>query len=66
MSRRYDVVTFDCYGTLIDWEGGIGAAFAEEAAAAVRPISAPGVPGDVRRTGGAGRVRSRSAAIARS
>jgi 2-haloalkanoic acid dehalogenase type II len=39
MSRRYDVVTFDCYGTLIDWEGGIGAAFAEEAAAAVRPIS---------------------------
>ncbi len=23
----YDVVTFDCYGTLIDWERGIGAAF---------------------------------------
>jgi 2-haloalkanoic acid dehalogenase type II len=23
MSRRYDVVTFDCYGTLIDWERGI-------------------------------------------
>ncbi len=20
---RYDVVSFDCYGTLIDWEGGI-------------------------------------------
>src|SRR5215212_7329628 len=23
MTRRYDVITFDCYGTLIDWEGGI-------------------------------------------
>ncbi len=28
----YEVVTFDCYGTLIDWEGGIGGWF--EAAAA--------------------------------
>ena len=27
--RPYDVVTFDCYGTLIDWDGGIRAAFAE-------------------------------------
>jgi 2-haloacid dehalogenase/putative hydrolase of the HAD superfamily len=26
-SRRYDVVTFDCYGTLVDWEGGLGTAF---------------------------------------
>jgi 2-haloalkanoic acid dehalogenase type II len=26
--RRYDVVTFDCYGTLVDWERGIGDAFA--------------------------------------
>lgn len=25
---RYDVVTFDCYGTLIDWESGIANAFA--------------------------------------
>jgi 2-haloalkanoic acid dehalogenase type II len=25
--RRWDVVTFDCYGTLIDWERGIAAAF---------------------------------------
>lgn len=24
---RYDIVTFDCYGTLIDWERGIGDAF---------------------------------------
>ena len=23
MARLYDVITFDCYGTLIDWEGGI-------------------------------------------
>jgi 2-haloalkanoic acid dehalogenase type II len=28
---RWDVLTFDCYGTLIDWEGGIGAAFQEAA-----------------------------------
>jgi 2-haloalkanoic acid dehalogenase type II len=24
---KYEVITFDCYGTLIDWEGGIRAAF---------------------------------------
>jgi 2-haloacid dehalogenase/putative hydrolase of the HAD superfamily len=24
---RYDVITFDCYGTLIDWEAGIAGAF---------------------------------------
>lgn len=27
MSTRFDVVTFDCYGTLIDWEEGIASAF---------------------------------------
>ena len=27
--RPYDVITFDCYGTLVDWEGGITCAFAE-------------------------------------
>ena len=27
MERRYDVITFDCYGTLIDWENGIADAF---------------------------------------
>ncbi|HVE65617.1 MAG TPA: HAD-IA family hydrolase [Thermoanaerobaculia bacterium] len=31
MSRRFDVVTFDCYGTLVDWEGGIAEAFLREA-----------------------------------
>jgi 2-haloacid dehalogenase/putative hydrolase of the HAD superfamily len=33
MTRSYDVVTFDCYGTLIDWEDGIGSAFVRAAAA---------------------------------
>jgi 2-haloacid dehalogenase/putative hydrolase of the HAD superfamily len=32
MGRPYDVVTFDCYGTLIDWEGGISEWFASAAA----------------------------------
>jgi FMN phosphatase YigB (HAD superfamily) len=27
-TRPYDIITFDCYGTLIDWEGGIAGAFA--------------------------------------
>ena len=27
----YDIITFDCYGTLIDWDGGITAAFQEAA-----------------------------------
>ena len=31
--RRFDVITFDCYGTLIDWRSGIRDAFAEAAAA---------------------------------
>lgn len=26
---HYDIITFDCYGTLIDWENGIAAAFEE-------------------------------------
>ncbi len=33
MGRLYDVLTFDCYGTLIDWESGIGRWFEEAAAA---------------------------------
>ena len=33
MTRQFDVVTFDCYGTLIDWERGIGEAFAAASAA---------------------------------
>ena len=27
----YDVITFDCYGTLVDWEGGISGAIVEAA-----------------------------------
>lgn len=27
MRADFDILTFDCYGTLIDWEEGIGAAF---------------------------------------
>lgn len=37
MSPLYDVVTFDCYGTLIDWEAGIASAFAA-AARRSRPV----------------------------
>jgi 2-haloacid dehalogenase/putative hydrolase of the HAD superfamily len=37
MARPWDVVTFDCYGTLIDWESGIGGWF--EAAAAADGIA---------------------------
>src|SRR5437763_278259 len=29
---RFDLITFDCYGTLIDWEQGIMTAFQDEAA----------------------------------
>ncbi len=32
-SRPYDVITFDCYGTLIDWEGGLRTAFEQAARA---------------------------------
>src|SRR5262245_12159878 len=34
MPTNYDVITFDCYGTLIDWESGIGRAFQAAAKAA--------------------------------
>jgi 2-haloacid dehalogenase/putative hydrolase of the HAD superfamily len=32
MDRSFDIVTFDCYGTLIDWESGIAGAFLSTAA----------------------------------
>ena len=41
MNRAYDVITFDCYGTLIDWDTGLNAAFAAAAAADSFPV-APG------------------------
>jgi 2-haloalkanoic acid dehalogenase type II len=34
--RRFDALTFDCYGTLVDWERGIGEAF--DAAARVDQV----------------------------
>ena len=34
MPEKYDVITFDCYGTLIDWNRGIGGAFERAAAEA--------------------------------
>jgi putative ABC transport system substrate-binding protein len=36
--RPFDVVTFDCYGTLIDWETGIARAFQDAAAADGVPL----------------------------
>jgi 2-haloalkanoic acid dehalogenase type II len=36
--RPFEIVTFDCYGTLIDWEGGISGAFAAAAAADGAPL----------------------------
>lgn len=33
MDRNYDIVTFDCYGTLIDWQSGIADAFLRAARA---------------------------------
>ena len=36
--RLYDVITFDCYGTLIDWERGIRDAFSSAAAAMRLPV----------------------------
>jgi 2-haloalkanoic acid dehalogenase type II len=32
VAAAYDFITFDCYGTLIDWETGIGDAFLQAAA----------------------------------
>jgi 2-haloacid dehalogenase/putative hydrolase of the HAD superfamily len=39
VGRAYDFITFDCYGTLIDWREGIGSAFEEAAARAGRTVS---------------------------
>jgi 2-haloalkanoic acid dehalogenase type II len=46
MARRYDIVTFDCYGTLIDWDGGIAGAFrgaADRCGVAIDPEAARAV-----------------------
>lgn len=41
-SRSYDVLTFDCYGTLIDWEAGLWAAFADAAGKERIPLDQTG------------------------
>jgi 2-haloalkanoic acid dehalogenase type II len=41
MDRPFDVVTFDCYGTLIDWERGIGQALGAMASAAGAALDLP-------------------------
>jgi 2-haloalkanoic acid dehalogenase type II len=41
--RPYDVVTFDCYGTLIDWRDGIAGAFLAAAAADGVRLQGPAV-----------------------
>jgi 2-haloacid dehalogenase/putative hydrolase of the HAD superfamily len=38
---RWDVVTFDCYGTLVDWERGIADAFRRAAGALGVPVDGP-------------------------
>jgi 2-haloalkanoic acid dehalogenase type II len=38
VDRPYEVITFDCYGTLIDWERGLCDGFAAAAAASGRPV----------------------------
>jgi len=43
MGRDFDAITFDCYGTLIDWESGIGSAFENAAAAAGAEVHRPSV-----------------------
>ncbi len=38
MTADFDILTFDCYGTLIDWRGGISDAFSRIGAAAGRSV----------------------------
>ena len=35
---KYDIITFDCYGTLVDWDGGIAGAFERFATARDLPF----------------------------
>jgi 2-haloalkanoic acid dehalogenase type II len=41
MDRLFDVITFDCYGTLIDWERGIGQALTAMSRAAGAELDLP-------------------------
>ena len=42
MRFDFDVLTFDCYGTLIDWEAGLAAAFAPVLTAQTVPVEVGG------------------------
>ncbi len=46
MPANYDVITFDCYGTLIDWERGIADVFADLARAAGVALDVAGALAD--------------------
>lgn len=41
--KTYDIITFDCYGTLIDWESGISGAFLRAAAADGATLTRDGI-----------------------
>lgn len=43
MTDRYDVATFDCYGTLTDWEGGCAQFLYDHALALGQPDLVPGI-----------------------
>ena len=50
MFARYDVITFDCYGTLIDWELGMRTAFSkvlERSGSAATPAEAVEIYGTI-------------------
>ena len=53
---RFRVLTFDCYGTLIDWESGIFAVLRPILAAHNRPYLIPPFS-TLRRTGSHGRTK---------
>ena len=40
--RQFDIITFDCYGTLIDWETGILAVLRTWAAASPLAVDGAG------------------------
>lgn len=41
--NRFDVITFDCFGTLVDWERGIADAFATEASRSGTTFDGPAI-----------------------
>ena len=60
----FDVLTFDCYGTLIDWESGLLAGLHAVLDPHGVDADRPGPARDLRRLRGRGRGRARTCAIA--